>query len=281
FQHTHITTRNAKRASQKFDIDQTGFIEWSSVNEPLELPEEFACRAVVNLMGESVAEGRWTEEKKRRIRSSRVDGTKKLVEAIAKLKSKPEVMVSASAVGYYGDHADREITESTGRGSGFLAEVCGQWEAAAAPIAEMGIRLVFIRIGIVLSEQGGALEKMLPVFRMGGGGRLGDGKQFFPWIHIDDLVSLICWAVNTPSVSGVLNGAAPNPVTNAEFTRSLASTLHRPAVLPVPKFAVRLMLGEFADSLFDSQRVIPAAALSNGFEFQFPNLETALSDLLN
>ena len=196
------------------------------------------------------------------------------------LPEKPEVIVSASAVGYYGDTGDYEVNETQPAASDFLAETCKDWEQAASAAEEIGIRLCILRIGIVMARKGGALAEMLPVFRKGLGGRLGSGRQYFPWIHIDDLVSLINWALDNQSASGVYNAVAPNPVTNREFTRQLATTLGRPAFLPVPKFAIRLALGEFADSLFHSQRVVPAAALRDGFEFQFNELDECLTNLL-
>ncbi len=273
-----VTTRNVSAARKKLG-DKAKAIQWDSYNQPLDLSGCGKIDAVINLMGESIASGRWNAEKKKRILDSRVVGTQRLVEAISKLPEKPECLISASAVGYYGDMGDQEIDENSSAGTGFLSDVCEQWEAAAANAAQYGIRLVYVRIGIVLTPEGGALAEMLPIFRKGLGGRLGSGKQYFPWIHIDDLVGLIHWMVQNP-VSGAFNGVAPNSVTNAEFTKTLASVINRPALFPVPKFVLKIVVGELANSLFESQRVIPSAALDAGFEFEFKELQPALVDLL-
>ena len=273
-----VTTRNAKTARQKLpgDVD---LIEWPSFNKPLDLSQAGKIDAVVNLMGESLASGRWNHQKKMRIRDSRVIATNRLVEAIGNLDTKPECIISASAVGYYGDEDAREITEECEPGSGFLPDVCQQWEAAANALSDLSIRVVNLRIGVVMARNGGALAEMLPIFKKGIGGRLGNGNQYFPWIHIDDLVRLIHWAVHHP-ISGPVNGTAPNPVTNREFTKTLSATINRPALFPVPKFALKLALGEFAESLFVSQRVVPAAALAAGFNFQYADLQSALENIL-
>ena len=273
-----VTTRNVSAARKKLG-DKAKAIQWDSYNQPLDLSGCGKIDAVINLMGESIASGRWNAEKKKRILDSRVVGTQRLVEAISKLPEKPECLISVSAVGYYGDMGDQEIDENSSAGTGFLSDVCEQWEAAAANAAQYGIRLVYVRIGIVLTPEGGALAEMLPIFRKGLGGRLGSGKQYFPWIHIDDLVGLIHWMVQNP-VSGAFNGVAPNSVTNAEFTKTLASVINRPALFPVPKFVLKIVVGELANSLFESQRVIPSAALDAGFEFEFKELQPALVDLL-
>jgi uncharacterized protein (TIGR01777 family) len=233
--------------------------------------------AVIHLAGEPVAQ-RWSDEVKHRIRHSRVDGTRHLVRAIAALDRRPRVLVSASAVGFYGDRGDDLLDESSPAGAGFLPEVCIAWESQAAAARDLGLRVAMIRTGLALHPGGGALKKMLPPFRLGVGGRLGDGHQWAPWIHIDDLAALFAHALETP-VEGPLNGAAPNPVTNAEFTRALAHALHRPAMFPAPRFALRLLLGEMSGLLFDSQRVLPHAAEASGFRFRFPSLNAALESL--
>lgn len=281
FERAVITTRNATSARNKFPHDNVSIIQWNYDNEDLNLTNVAAPNAIINLMGESVAEGRWTTAKKKRMYDSRVIATEKLVQSIGNMETKPEVMVSTSAVGYYGDHGDNPITEHVSNGSGFLAELCVDWEAAAREVEKFGVRLVVIRIGIVLSTEGGALAALLPIFKLGGGGQLGSGQQFFPWIHIDDLVNLICWAVRSPDASGVYNATAPHPVTNKEFTKSLAAAIHRPAFLPVPKFALRLLKGEFAESLFESQNVVPSRALEQGFDFKFPRLDAAFANLFS
>jgi len=234
--------------------------------------------AVIHLAGEPVAQ-RWTEESKQRIRESRVAGTRNLVAAIAKLDRRPAVLVCASAVGYYGSRGDEELTESSAPGSGFLADVCRDWEKEAAEAEPLGVRVAAIRTGIVLDPRGGALARILPPFRFGAGGRLGSGRQWMPWIHIDDLVDLFRFAAEKP-VHGPLNGAAPNPVVNADFTRALAQALRRPAIFPVPEFVLHAIYGEMADVLFASQRVVPREAEAAGFRFRFPELGAALKDLL-
>ena len=275
-----LTSRNPQRAQQRQGGSSPQLIQWARPTEqPPALPRNSQIRAVVNLMGDSIADGRWTPEKKKLIRDSRVLGTAQLLEAISDLPQKPDVLVCASAVGFYGDPGESEVTETSPFGTGFLPEVCQQWEDAADQAAELSIRVVKLRIGIVLGKHGGALEKMVPLFRWGLGGKLGAGQQWMPWIHVDDLVNMIQWAIETPTVSGAYNATAPNPVRNSTFTQELANSLGRYALLPAPKFGVKLVLGEFADSLFFSQRVIPQKALDEGFEFQFPNLTQALQNL--
>ena len=275
-----VVTRNASKATATLGETAGQILEWDVAKRSKALDEGFDYPAVVNLMGESIADGRWTEDKKKRIRDSRVLGTRNLVDSLIESDRLPKVFVSTSAVGFYGDPGDDIVTEKHAVGSGFLPEVCQQWEAEALKIADHGVRVVLIRVGIVLGEQGGALEKMLPLFRWGLGGKLGDGQQWMPWIHVEDLVNLIVWSINTDDVSGPVNGVAPHPVRNVDFTRGLASAVGRPAFLPAPKFGLRLALGEFAESLFFSQRVVPEKALTNGFDFQFADLDSALSDLV-
>ena len=231
---------------------------------------------IIHLAGEPVAQ-RWTPEAKNSIRDSRVIGTRNLVSAIGKLLHRPKTLICASAVGIYGDRGDEILVESAKAASGFLPDVCSAWEAEADRATEHGLRVVKIRIGIVLGADGGALASMTPLFRAGVGGVLGSGKQWMSWIHVDDLVGMIQFAAENESVSGVLNGVAPNPVTNREFTRNLASALHRPAFLPAPEFVVKLVYGEMAQILFASQRVQPQTALKAGFQFQFPQLPAALA----
>jgi uncharacterized protein len=237
-----------------------------------------AADAVIHLAGEPVAQ-RWNREVKRRIRESRVHGTRRLVETLAALPRRPAVLVCASATGYYGSRGDEILEESSAPGSDFLAEVCAAWEQEARVAAGLGLRVVCVRTGIALDPRGGALARMLTPFRMGVGGRLGSGRQWMSWIHLADLVELFCLAVETP-LEGPLNGVAPFPVSNAEFTRELASALRRPALFPVPPIALRLMFGEMAGVLLDSQRVFPRTAETAGFRFRFPQLGPALADLL-
>ena len=235
--------------------------------------------AVIHLAGEPVAQ-RWTAEAKRRIRESRVEGTQGLVQALAETARKPAVLVSGSAIGFYGDRGDEELTEESAVGRGFLADVAREWEKAADEARTLGIRVVKIRTGIVLGPEGGTLKKLVPIIRAGIGGRVASGRQWMSWIHADDMAELLVFAVEQAGVCGALNATAPNPVTNAEFTRQLAAVLHRPAAFPVPLFALRLLYGEMAEVVAGSQRVLPRAAEAAGFQFGYPDLRGALDQLL-
>lgn len=234
---------------------------------------------VVHLAGEPVAQ-RWDDRVKRKIRDSRVLGTQRLVSAISKVKHKPSVLVCSSAVGYYGSRGDEVVTESSSAGKGFLAETCVAWEQAADEAAKLGLRVAKIRTGIALGKDGGALAQMLPAFRAFAGGALGSGKQWMPWIHVDDLVAMFRFAADQ-TVSGALNGTAPNPVTNAKFTSELGKVLHRPAFLTVPKMALEAMFGEMAQVLLEGQRAVPEAAQKLGFQWKYPGLGEALHNLLD
>ena len=243
-------------------------------------PPEVALRgadAVVNLAGEPVADGRWTEERKRRIRDSRVIGTRNLVAGLRALAQPPAVLVSASAVGYYGDRGDETLDEQSSPGGGFLAESCAAWEHEAMAAASFGIRVVCVRIGVVLAVGGGALAKMLGPFRVGVGGKLGSGQQWMPWIHIDDVAGLFTHALRNHNVTGPMNAAAPRPVTNADFTRALGKALHRPAILPIPAVALRVLFGEMHEILTGSQRVLPRVAEQSGYAFKHPDVSEALA----
>jgi hypothetical protein len=237
------------------------------------------CDVVIHLAGEPLAQ-RWTAAARQRIRESRVAGTRNLVEALATLTRRPEALICASAIGYYGSRGDEILTESSAPGSGFLPDLCVAWETEAQAAEALGIRVVRVRTGLVLDARGGALPRMLPPFRMGVGGRLGSGRQWMSWIHLEDLTALLLFAVEN-RFQGPLNAVAPHPVTNADFTRELARALRRPALFPVPEFALRLLFGEMADVLLDSQRVAPAAAEAAGFRFRFPQLPPALAALLH
>lgn len=251
---------------------------WDALKGP---PPEDALHdadAVIHLAGEPVAQ-RWTAEVKHRIRESRVIGTRYLVEGIAMLSRKPSALISASATGFYGPRGDAPLDETSAPGSGFLAEVCVEWEREAFAAQSLGMRVAAIRTGIALDPRGGALKKMLPPFRFGVGGRLGDGKQWTPWIHLEDLIGIYVFVLEN-SVSGPLNATSPNPVTNAEFTSALAKAMRRPAIFPIPKPALKLLFGEMADVLFESQRVMPKQTQAAGFQFRYPVIEPALQQLL-
>lgn len=234
------------------------------------------CDALIHLAGEPIAQ-RWTPEAKRRIRESRIEGTRRLIGA---LPAPPRVFICSSAVGFYGSRGDEVLTEASAPGTGFLAELCVEWERAADEAYALGTRVVKLRTGMVLGPRGGALQKMLPAFRLGAGGRLGSGRQWMPWIHLDDLLRLIEFALGHDGVSGPLNAVVQNPVTNREFTAALAHALRRPAVVAMPAFLLKILFGEMACVLLDSQRAIPRAALDAGFEFRHPELGPALQDVL-
>lgn len=235
--------------------------------------------AIVHLAGESVAQ-RWTPEAKRKIRRSRIDRTRALVGALREMKHKPQTLISASAVGYYGDRGEEVLTEASAPGGDFLAGLCAEWEREAERAKEFGLRVVIVRIGMALGKEGGALAKMLRTFRLGFGGNLGSGRQWMSWIDADDLVRLIVFAAETPSVSGPLNGVSPQPVRNAEFTAELGRVLRRPAKMTVPAFVLKFGFGEMSEVLLASQHVVPEAAQTAGFEFAFPDLASALRHAL-
>ncbi len=236
--------------------------------------------AVIHLAGESII-GRWNEEKKAAIRNSRVQGTLTLVNALSLLKTPPRIFISASAIGYYGDRGNEWLPEESTPGTGFLPEVCQQWEQSAASIGEKGTRVAFCRFGIVLSSQGGALKQMLTPFKIGVGGKVGSGNQYYSWISIDDVVEGIHHVLLNDSIQGPVNFVTPNPVTNSEFTRILAKVLKRPAIFPMPTFAAKKAFGEMADALLlASARVDPAKLLSSKYPYQYPELEGAFRQAL-
>ncbi|HEX9164449.1 MAG TPA: TIGR01777 family oxidoreductase [Gemmatimonadales bacterium] len=252
-------------------------MRWDPAGGAIDAPRLEGVDGVVHLAGESIAAGRWTAERKRRIRDSRVAGTRLLAGALSRLARKPAVLVSASAVGIYGDRGDEPLDESSATGQGFLAEVGREWEAAIEPAAGAGIRVVLPRLGIVLASHGGALAKMLPPFRLGLGGPLGRGTQWMSWITLDDAVGVVLAALDRPDLAGPVNAVAPGPVTNAEFTRLLAAAVHRPAIFPVPAVALELLFGEMArEALLASQRVLPRKLTAAGFAFGDPVLGPAL-----
>lgn len=256
-------------------------IYWSPSDRVLERSALEHIEVVVHLAGENLAAGRWTEARKKAIRDSRVVGTRLLAEALASLSSKPKLFLSASATGYYGDRGEELLDETASRGEGFLAELVEDWEAASLPAARVGIRTVNVRIGVVLARGGGALAKMLPVFRLGLGGKLGSGRQYMSWIALEDLVAAVLFIIRHENLAGPVNATAPHPVTNLEFTQRVGRRLHRPTILPVPAFALRLLFGEMAEeTVLAGARVVPGKLTEAGFAFQFPRLETALQAVL-
>lgn len=257
-----------------------GGIHWDPTGGTIDQRALEGVDAIVHLAGENVADGRWTDEKKRRIRDSRVRGTSLLARTLATMRQKPRVFVSGSAVGYYGARDDAPLDESASRGSDFLAEVTESWEQAALPAADAGVRLVHPRTGIVLAPHGGALAKMLLPFRLGVGGKIGEGSQYMSWIALEDAVRALLYAVDVETLRGPFNMTAPSPVTNAEFTRALGRALRRPTAFKVPSFAARLAFGEMADAaLLGGARVLPRRLLESGFTFQHPELEPYLRAL--
>jgi uncharacterized protein (TIGR01777 family) len=256
-------------------------VYWEPAAKTIATPALEGLDAVVHLAGENIATGRWTPAKKRRIRDSRVQGTRLLCDALAQLVEPPTVLVSASAIGYYGDRGDRIMTEEDRPGTDFLAEVCREWEAATAPAEERGLRVVRLRTGMVLTPAGGALHKMLTPFKLGVGGIMGNGQQYMSWIARDDVVGIIQHALTADALRGPVNAVSPHPVTNQEFTKTLGQILQRPTVLPMPSFAARALFGEMADALMlSSTRVEPERLINSGYEFQFPELDGALRHML-
>jgi hypothetical protein len=256
---------------------RTGEIEWHPNDDQLDPSQLEGFDAVIHLGGENIAAGRWTDDQKRKIRDSRVNGTHLLSEAIAKLSKRPKVFVCASATGIYGDRGDEVLDDQSESGGGFLAGVCREWEQATAPAMQAGVRTVNLRFGPILAREGGMLAKLLTPFKMGMGGKVGSGKQYISWVSIDDAIGAVKVALFDESIRGPLNVVSPNPVTNEVFTKALGHILNRPTALAMPAFAARLAFGEMADEmLLVSQRVIPKRLSDAGYEFQQPELEGAL-----
>ena len=266
-----------RKRSKALD-SRAAFHHWDGLSLP---PLETIAKveAVVNLAGEPISQ-RWSKDVKQRIYESRVEGTRQLVQAMGSLRDKPSVLVSASAVGYYGERGDEVLTEESRVGLGFLADVCSDWEKEALRAREFGVRVVLIRIAVVLGKNGGALKQMLIPCRLGLGGKFGNGQQWMPWIHLEDLTGLLRFAAQNASVEGALNASAPNPITNAEFTHAMAKAVHRPAIMPVPKFALDALLGELAGFVVGSQRLVPARTQASGFQFQHSDIGTTLKELV-
>ena len=267
-------TRTEGGASGAFDVawnSETGELGGAAVG----------AEAVVNLGGASIADGRWTDARKKLIVSSRVDATRALVTALGKMNAKPEVLISASAIGFYGDRGEELLTEESAPGNEFLAGVVKDWEAEALRAEECHTRVVLARFGIILAKHGGALPKIMLPFKFGAGGRIGSGKQWMSWVTLNEVVEILRFAVSKRELRGAINVVTPNPLTNAGFTKELATALHRPALFPAPAFALRLAMGEMADALLlSSQRVLPKKLINAGYQFTAPNLSDALTNLL-
>ncbi|MCM1984001.1 thylakoid membrane protein ThyD [Lyngbya confervoides] len=278
-----VFVRNAGKARKlfdKYDSSELEIVTYQPKQSGDWQPLLAACDGVVNLAGEPLFDERWNANAKQEILDSRVLGTHKLVEAIAQSEAKPQVMVSASAVGYYGTSETTLFDETSSPGEDFLAQVCQAWEASAHPVEALGVRLAIVRIGIVLGPKGGALARMLPPFELFGGGPIGSGRQWVPWVHRDDLVSLILQILTTPSMAGVFNATAPHPQRMSDFSKTLGNVLHRPSWLPVPGFALELLLGEAAQVVLQGQHVQPKRTQEAGFSFQYPDLKGALTQIL-
>jgi uncharacterized protein (TIGR01777 family) len=274
-----VVSRSAEKAKKTFpfpvDVIEADLNKTDLPQEKLE-----GVEAVFHLMGESVGEGRWTKAKKKRILDSRVNGTKHLMSSLEKMAQKPKVVISASAIGYYGDRGNEVIGEESKMGEGFLPDVCEAWEQELYKHEAHFDRLVSLRIGIVLGLGGGALTKLLPIFSLGVGGPVGNGQQWMSWVHVDDIVGLFVHSLNNPEVSGPINGTAPKPVTNKEFSKTLGKALHRPAFMPAPGFALKIALGEMSDLVLNSQKVMPKKALDTGYEFLYSELKPALDQIV-
>jgi hypothetical protein len=256
-------------------------IAWHPDGPPLEAARLEGFDAIVHLAGESLSDGRWNAAKKARIRQSRVEGTQRLCQSLAGTNARPKVLVSASAIGFYGNRGDELLDENSPSGTGFLADVCREWEAATAPAAVAGLRVVCLRLGLVLSPRGGALAKLLPVFRLGLGGPLGSGRQYMSWISLDDLVGVVDRVVRDEGIQGPVNAVSPHPVSNREFARTLGRVLARPAFFTVPALVLRVAAGEMADELFLSgAQVVPRRLVDRGFTFRDAELRPALARLL-
>jgi uncharacterized protein (TIGR01777 family) len=276
----HVVAAVSRSVGKPEDLAVAEIHQWDTQTGPIPHAALSGVDAVVNLAGEPLDARRWNDQQKALIRDSRIVTTRNLVAGLRSVDRKPAVLVSGSAVGFYGDRGEEELDETSPAGRGFMSELCEEWEREAGRAAELGMRVVQVRTGVVLSADGGALQKMLRPFKLGLGGPLGSGKQWFPWIHIKDIVGIFRHAILTAALTGPVNGVAPQPVTNGEFTRELGRELHRPAFLPVPEMALKVLMGEMAEVLVGSQRVVPEATLASGYEFRYPMLSEALADLL-
>jgi uncharacterized protein len=268
-----LASRSEPKAEDEIQWDaDTGFAED-------DLPRLEGLDAAIHLAGESISALRWTDEKKKAIRDSRVHGTRTMIETFARLEKKPKVFISASAIGFYGDRGDDEMTETSSAGDTFLSEVSKEWESESRRAEDMGIRTVLLRNGIVLSKNGGALATMMTPFKLGVGGVVGSGKQWMSWVSLEDVVGIVNYALENENLRGAVNVASPNPVTNEEFTKTLGEVLYRPTFLPLPEFAVNLVFGEMGDALLiDSTKVMPKRLLDAGYKFKYPEIKPALEN---
>lgn len=276
----HSVVAASRSANKPAGLAVAEIHQWDPQSGPLSPAVLNGVDAVVNLAGEPLDARRWSDQQKKLIRDSRVVTTRNLVEGLRSVDRRPEVLVSGSAVGFYGDRGDEQLDETSSPGRGFMSDVCQEWEREAGRATESGIRVVQVRTGVVLSAKGGAFQKMLAPFKLGLGGPLGSGRQWFPWIHEGDIAGIFRHSIATSSLAGPVNGVGPQPITNREFTRELARALHRPAFLPVPEMALKVLMGEMSEVAFASQRVVPKVALASGYEFQYSRLALALANLV-
>lgn len=273
-----VLTRNIPKGALKLG-NQCRYFQWVETTDTEPPVEAFlGVDAVINLMGEGIAEKRWDEEQKKKIYDSRILGTRMLIEAIRKLDQKPKAFISASAIGIYGDRQGEEITEESKIADDFLASVCRDWEAEAYKAKAEGLRVAIVRTGVVLGRGGGALSKMLPIFKLGLGGKVGTGDQYMSWIHVEDLANMYVEAVHNAKVEGIYNGTAPYPTTNLFFTKALGKTLKRPTMVPAPAFALKMVFGEMSQVLLDGQKVLPTHFKDIHFRYRYPTLEMALKE---
>ena len=272
-----VLTRNVAKAALTLG-SHCKYYQWLDTNiaPPAEAFE--GVDGIVNLMGEGIADKRWDDEQKKKIHDSRIIGTQKLIDGFRDLSKKPKVMVSASAVGVYGDRGSEDVTEDSSLGSDFLATVCKEWEFEANRAKDYGLRVAIIRTGVVIGKNGGALKKMLPIFKLGAGGPVGTGKQYMSWIHVDDLAAMYVEALKDSSIQGVLNGTAPYPATSKDFAKVLGKTLGRPAFAPAPAFALKMVFGEMSQVLLEGQKVLPIRFKDKKFRYRYPTLEMALKE---
>jgi len=274
------TIQRLVRAGSKNE-PRSGDVRWDPASGELNAAAAEGADAVVNLAGASIGEGRWTATRKELLRASRISSTRNLIRALGKLQKPPRVFLSASAVGYFGNRGDEELTEDSAAGNDFLATLCKDWETEAAAAEDFGARTICTRYGIVLARDGGALPRMVTPFKLGAGGRLGSGKQWMSWATLSEVANIVKFVLASDSLSGAVNAVEPQPVRNSEFTKILAAVLHRPAIFPAPAFALKLALGEMAEGLLlSSQRVQPAHLIAAGYQFQTTELRAALSEVL-
>ena len=272
-----VLTRNIAKGALELG-KRCQYYLWSDTNS---LPPEEAfvgVEGVINLMGEGIADKRWSDEQKKKIYDSRILATSQLIERIKTLSHKPKALISSSAVGIYGNRGNEEITEESSTVDDFLGKVCKDWETSANKAQELGLRVAIIRTGVVIGKNGGALKKMLPIFKVGGGGPVGSGKQFMSWIHVDDIAGMFVLGVKDPTIQGIYNGTSPYPATSKDFAKELGKALHRPAFAPAPGFALKLVFGEMSQVLLDGQKVMPVKFKEKKFRFRYPTLEMALKE---